>query len=225
MKFTTLLSVLLLFIGFTSCKSEPLKEGKIVYAIDYPDQKDNFFLYSILPKEMELFFKDGRMHSSIKKANLINSLYVDCNKKQVAAYFNYGTEAYNVTLIENEIKAMLAVQKKYKISYLNETDTIAGYDVKKALATSETDPRDKIELWYTEDISINNPNWYNPFHEVPGVLLAYSIDRYGIRMVFKAKSVEEIAVEEALLEPSKNGKSISYIDYDSKLADLFKTFE
>jgi hypothetical protein len=44
-------------------------------------------------------------------------------------------------------------------------------------------------------------------------------------MVFKAKSVEEITVEDALLEPSKNGKSISYIDYDTKLADLFKTFE
>lgn len=225
MKLTTILSVLLLFIGFTSCKNEPLKEGKIVYAIEYPEQKDNFFLYSILPKEMDLFFKDGRMHSAIKKANLTNSLYVDCNKKQVSAYFNYGTEAYHVTLLENEINAMLAVQKKYKISYLNETDTIAGYDVKKALAVSETNPKDKIELWYTEDISIANPNWYNPFHEVPGVLLAYSIDRYGIRMVFKAKSVEEIAVDDTMLAPNKNGKSISYIAYDSKLAELFKTFE
>lgn len=225
MRITTLLFVSLLFLSLVSCKKEPLKEGKIVYEIDYPDQKDNFFLYSILPKEMDLYFKDGKMNSAIKKANLINSLYVDCNKKQVSAYFSYGTEAFNVTLLEKEINAMLAVQKKYKITYLNEMDTIAGYDVKKAVALSETDARDKIDLWYTEDISIAYPNWYNPFKEVKGVLLAYSIDRYGIRMVFKAKKVEEITVEDAILTPSKNGKSISYIDYDSKLADLFKTFD
>lgn len=219
--------ILLLSLAVTGCSSEPRREreGKVVYAIEYPDHKDNFFLYSILPKEMELHFKDGKMESLIHKANLKNVLLVDCNQKSVGAYFSYGDDACHVQLTDSDVKHMLADQKKYKIRFTGEKDTLAGFNVKKAIATAIENPSDKITLWYTAEIDVPNSNWYNPYKEVPGFLLAYSIDRYGIRMVFKAKRFEEIEVSDERLKLNKTGKTIAYNDYNLKLGDLFQSFE
>jgi hypothetical protein len=226
MKYLFAVALLLLLVTF-GCSNEPrvVTEGKIIYAIDYPDCKDNFFLYSILPKEMELNFKGGKMQSVIKKANLINELLVDCNDKSFAAYFKYGDEAFNVTLLETDVKSMLGDQQKYTIKMTSIKDTMAGFNVKKAIATSVSDPSDKIDLWYTDEIQVKNSNWYNPFKEIDGFLLAYSIDRYGIRMEFKAKGYEEIEITDEQLAPRKDGVSIPYGDYNKKLDGLFQSFE
>ncbi len=219
------LLLILLVATLQSCGDNSIKEGKIVYAIDYPNHKDNFFLYSILPKEMELNFKDGKMQSVINKANLKNALLVDCNTKDVGAYFQYGTESFNVQLNPDDVQKMLSDQKKYKIKFVDETKEIAGFDAKKAIATCVTDQSDKIELWYTEEIQMKNSNWYNPFKEVPGVLLVYAIDRYGIRMEFKAKRFEDVSISDEQLALPKTGVKIPYVDYNNKLNDLFKSFE
>jgi hypothetical protein len=174
---------------------------------------------------MEVNFKGGKMQSVIKKANLINELLVDCNDKSFAAYFKYGDEAFNVTLLETDVKSMLGDQQKYTIKMTSIKDTMAGFNVKKAIATSVSDPSDKIDLWYTDEIQVKNSNWYNPFKEIDGFLLAYSIDRYGIRMEFKAKGYEEVEITDEQLAPRKDGVSIPYGDYNKKLDGLFQSFE
>lgn len=215
------------FLILAGCAPEARieREGRIIYSIEYPDHKDNFFLYSILPKEMELNFKGDKMESRIEKANLKNVLLVDCNKKSVAAYFQYGEDASNVELNVSDIEEMLHDQKKYTIRFTKEKDTIAGFNVKKAIATAVKDPSDKITLWYTNEIEIKNSNWYNPFKEVPGVLLAYSIDRYGIRMEFKAKRFEAIEIADESLKLNKTGRRIQYSEYNKILGELFQSFE
>lgn len=221
---------LLVVVGtlfLTSCNSGDRKEreGKIVYAIEYPDHKDNFFLYSILPKEMELQFRDGKMESFIHKANLTNTLVVDCNQKSMGAYFRYGNDACHTQLSAPDVQHMLADQKKYTIRFTEEKDTLAGFHVSKAIAIAVKDPSDKITLWYTDEIDVPHSNWYNPFREVPGFLLAYSIDRYGIRMVFKAKRFEKMHVTDKHLKLSNDGKDVAYSVYNKKLGELFQSFE
>lgn len=223
----SILAFLLLcgIVLMASCSNKPVTEGRIVYSIEYPEQKDNFFLYSILPKEMEMNFKDGKISSTIQKANLRFSQYVDCNNRTFSTYFEYGSDQFHAVFSVDEVNELVNSQDTYRIEWSKEEDTIAGYDVKKAVAISKTDPNDKIELWYTNQISLPNANWYNPFKEVKGTLLAYAIDRYGIRMVFRAKLVEEKEVDAVLLEPLIKGKAINYAAFNSKMNDLFKTFE
>lgn len=208
-----------------SCSRQPRheSEGTIVYAIDYPEHKDNFFLYSILPKEMKVHFRNGKVESVIEKANLKNVLLIDCNQKQMSAYFSYGDEAFHVSLLPSDVEQMIGDQKKYAIEYLQEKDTMAGFNVQKAIATAVDDPADKVTLWYTDEIDLKRPNWYNPFHEIKGFLLAYAIDRYGIRMEFRAKSFSDASVEEPTLR--KEGVSIGYGEYNRRLGDLFRSFE
>jgi len=217
--------LLLSFFVLFSCGEPKAEEGQIVYAVEYPEAKDNFVLYGILPREMELTFKGGKMKTEIKRANFQNSLLVDCNKKKVSAYYQYSREGFNVNLSDADVKKMQADPSVYKIEFKDDEKDILGLKALKAIATNKSNPKDVIEIWYTEDIALENSNWFHPFHEVPGVLLEYAIDRYGIRMEFKATAFnkKKIADGDLKLPLSRNEKN--YDVYNQKLNDLFKPFE
>ncbi|AEA42523.1 hypothetical protein [Fluviicola taffensis] len=227
-KHSTILFVFLsIFICSCSSNKPEIKEGTIIYSADYPNHKKNAFLYSILPKEVQISFKDGVVRNDISRANLQNILLFDCNKKQMDIYFQYGEEAFKTKLTPNEIQQMLDEQYQYAIELVDESDTLAGFNVKKAIARNKKNKLDVITLWYTDEIAIKNPNWYNSFGQVPGVLLAYSVDRYGIRMDYKAvKFIPEMdESKKRLFTLPAKGTAISYSEYTKKMNDLFATFE
>lgn len=218
--------VLLLFASCSGSKKD-VSSGTIVYSVDYPLQKNNAFLYSILPKEVDIVFKNGVVKNNINQANLQNMLLVDCNQKHMEVFFQYAEEAFVVKLSDEEIKQMRQGQAKYTIQFLDETNRMLGFNVKKAKAINNKNKQDVITLWYTEEIDLNEPNWYHVFHEIPGVLLAYSVDRYGIRMDYKAvKFIPDTIgnLEESLALPAK-GTQITFAEYSKKMSNLFETFE
>ena len=222
-----LIGICIVLLCSCTSKEEVINEGTIIYSADYPNHKKNIFLYNILPKEIEISFKNGIVRNDISRGNFQNILLFDCNKKQMDIYFQYGEEAFKTKLSPKEIQNMLDEQIKYDIRFTDETDTLAGFNVKKALAVNKTDKQDIITLWYTEEIELKNPNWYNTFKEVPGVLLAYSVDRFGIRMDYKATRFISKADEskKPLFTLPAKGTSISYDEYNQKMNSLFATFE
>lgn len=227
MFFRILSATLLIFTLLSACSGEKqrVRSGRLVYAIDYPEAKGKFLLYGILPKEMKLDFRDGRMKCTIEKANFVNELYIDCKAKKLSTNFEFGTDVFFVKLDAADIRKMIAEQQAYTIAYTSETDTIAGFNVKKAVATAKSDPQDVVELWYTDEIAVNNPNWYNPFREVPGVLLQYSIKKYGMRMDFRATRFEDVKPDKSDLIHRSRGNQKTYSDYNSEITELFKAFE
>src|SRR6218665_1015732 len=220
MKVLYSIPLLLSFLVLFSCGEPKAEEGEIVYAVEYPEAKDNFVLYSILPREMTLTFKNGKMKTEIKRANFQNSMLIDCNEKKVSAYYQYSRDGFNVSLSDADVKKMKADPSEYKIVLKDEEKEILGLTAKKAIATSKADPKDIIEIWYTEEIGLENSNWFHPFHEIPGVLLEYSIDRYGTRMEFKAKSFDKKKVSDADLKLLLSKKDKSYNEYNLKLNEL-----
>ncbi len=224
---TILIGICLIFLASCSPKKPLVKEGTILYSVDYPNHRNNAFLYSILPKEMEISFRNGVIRNDVSRANLQNVLLFDCNQKEMEIYFQYGEEAFKTKLTPEETQAMLKGQKEYDIEFTDEVDTLSGFNVKKAIARGKTDQTDVITLWYTEEIDIKNPNWYNTFQEIPGVLLAYSVDRFGIRMDYKAKKFipkMDKSRQRLFTLPAK-GTHITYREYDQKMNNLFATFE
>ncbi len=221
------LGICILLLCSCTSKKEVINEGTIIYSADYPNHKKNVFLYNILPKEIQISFKNGIVRNDISRGNFQNILLFDCNKNQMDIYFQYGEEAFKTKLTPDEIRKMLNDQSKYDIRFTEETDTLAGFNVKKAIAVNQKDKKDVITLWYTEEIELKNPNWYNTFNEVPGVLLAYSIDRFGIRMDYKAIKFIPKADEskKQLFTLPAKGTSITYDEYNQKMNSLFATFE
>lgn len=222
-----LIGICIVFLCSCSSKEEVINEGTIIYSADYPNHKKNIFLYNILPKEIEISFKNGIVRNDISRGNFQNILLFDCNKKQMDIYFQYGEEAFKTKLTPKEIQNMLNEQIQYDIQFTDETDTLAGFNVKKALAVNRKDKQDIITLWYTEEIELKNPNWYNTFKEVPGVLLAYSVDRFGIRMDYKAtKFIPKVdESKKRLFTLPAKGTSITFDEYNQKMNSLFATFE
>ena len=225
MRFLYTIPLLLSFFVLFSCGEPKAEEGQIVYTVEYPEAKDNFVLYSILPREMVLTFKDGKLKTDIKRANFQNSMMVDCNAKKVSAYYKYSNDAFNVDLSSADVNKMKIDPSEYKIVFKDEEKEILGLTALKAVATSKSDPKDVIEIWYTEEIGLENSNWFHPFHEIPGVLLEYSIDRYGTRMEFKATSFDNKKVSDSDLKLPASGNMKAYNEYNLKLNELFKPFE
>lgn len=221
------IGICIAFLVSCSSKEEVIHEGTIVYSADYPNHKKNIFLYNILPKEVAISFRNGKVRNDISRGNFQNIMLFDCNKNQMEIYFQYGEEAFKTNLSPTEIQQMLNEQTQFHIRFTDETDTLAGFNVKKALAVNKKDKNDVVTLWYTEEIQLKNPNWYNTFNEIPGVLLAYSVDRFGIRMDYRATKFIPKANEsgKSLFTLPAKGTSISYDEYNKKMNSLFATFE
>ncbi len=211
---------------FVSCNSDnkDVKEGIITFAIDYPESKDNFFLYHVLPKELKTSFKDNKMELKIKKANMENTLIIDSENQNITAYFNYG-DVFTSYLNPYDILQIVRKHPEYSIKITNEKDTLIGFDVQKAIAINPAFPNKKIELWFTKDIKFKNPNWFNGFEKVPGVLLKYSIIQYGIKMEFKATKFENVTISDSILSQKRPGNNIPHIEYDKRINELFESFK
>lgn len=213
-------------ILFFSCESKVPKkrEGIITYSIDYPESKDNFFLYHILPKELKTSFKNDKMELKIKKANLENTIIVDSRKRKIASYYNYG-EIFTTQLTPEEVNRVIESHPDYRIRFTGKKDTMLGFNIKQAIAIDPAKPKEKIEIWYTDDIGFKNSNWFNGFDKIPGVLLKYSIEQYGLKMNFKAEKFEDVTIPDSVVQLERPGKKISHTVYDKKIMDLFESFK
>ena len=72
-----------------------------------------------------------------------------------------------------------------------EVDTIAGYLCKKAIGTLGDDTEHPINIYYTDAIKIENPNWCTMFKDIPGVLMAYEVEQFNLRMRLEARELEK----------------------------------
>ena len=68
------------------------------------------------------------------------------------------------------------------IKYLKTDKVIAGYKCKLARVFIEDVPT-PIDVYYTEDIHIENPNRNTPFSEINGVLLEFetTMNQYSVK--------------------------------------------
>lgn len=221
-----LIIVILVGCFLASCGEEKTKptEGVLTYSIDYPEAKDNFFLYHVLPKELKTSFKNDVMELKIKKANMENTIIVDSKNKKIASYYNYG-EIFTSMLNDSDIQTVLNRHPKYKIEFTGKKDTLLGFDIKNAIAIDPKNPNQKIDIWYTEDIQVKNSNWFNGFQEIPGVLLKYSIEQYGLKMVFQANKFEAVTISDSIVSLKRPGNKIPHVEYDKKIVSLFESFK
>lgn len=226
MKYFFQFFTLVLLISLTSCSDEkaPITEGEIVYELDYPDYKDNFFIYGILPKEMHFYFKNEESVSSINKVMLKNELYVNNKTKEINVYFKNADDVCYSFLTKNESAKMNENYPDFKFEFTKKKDTMCGFDVEKVLVT-KPGTSEKIEIWYTKDIAIENPNWHTPFAKIPGVMLSYTMTRYGMKTSVKAKKFIAREIKTSELKPQKKGTKMTFDDYNVKMFNLFKSFE
>ncbi len=126
---------------------------------------------------------------------------------------------------ESDVHQMLADYPKKTVVKTDQTDSIAGFLCNKALVIFEDISIPEVEVFYTNAIKMDHPNWCTQYHEIEGVLMAYEIEEFGIRMRLEATRVEWKDVDDELLNPKEDYTPISRESMNVELGQLVETFE
>lgn len=218
------LLIILPFITWRCKQEEPkIKEGVIEFDVTYPYFEGRPLTKSLLPDDMVLKFKDDKIVSKVSKSRMISTIIIaDGKNEHMSTGLDFGTEKIVTDLEEDDLKYLKGLQPKIKIEYTDETDSIAGFLCKKAIGKYTEKDEPDIEIYYTEDIEIKNGNFFTPFQEINGVLLAYDIEHYGIRMHIEAREFFEEEVDDKEFQVSKRFKQLKFSDFDARMNELFE---
>ncbi len=188
--------ILILIISITlilvSCDSGifsgKLKEGVIKYKLEYFDNPDNMAIISVLPTEMEIKFKPNHYLQSVEGWMGIFRMagYNDIKKNEKTALLKMMNKKYIYKVTGETGGFGFDPMEGKKLEFTKETKQIAGYKCKKVKVTY----KDKqFDVYYTDKIKIEDPNWNNPFPEINGVLMEYQISMFGINTKITATQV------------------------------------
>ena len=181
--------------------SGEISEGEIEYRVKYIEGDRNNLLIALLPSQVTTYFKENSSCTLIegdlglfKLAYILNgdkkksySLLQIIDKKYVYES-NFGKPTFGYDRMD-----------ELNITYTDRTKKIAGYNGKHAMAIYNGS-KDTINLYYTDEIKLLHPNLNNPFKEINGVLLEFSVSLAGIEMQFTAQKVHSHSVKEERFE-------------------------
>lgn len=209
--------------GSDSSSDSKVSEGKIVYALTYPQfEEDNIFT-SMFPREMSFKFKDNNTKNELKTSMAVfsTSLLANAKEKKVTHLVRIANKYSGLEM--DSIQIMKEYGKKpdgMKITLTDSTKEIAGYLCNHARVTFEGDSAKDFDIFYTNDIGVQDPNWCTPFYEIKGVLMEATVNKFNIDMHMIATSViPETYPEEDFIVTEK---------YDTitvqEMADIFQSF-
>ncbi|MGL5892792.1 MAG: DUF4412 domain-containing protein [Bacteroidia bacterium] len=108
----------------------------------------------------------------------------------------------------------------YTVTETKEQKKIAGYNCKKAILKF-TDGSPDLEVWYTKDLNIVNPNWSNAYYKIDGVLMDYKLKKFGLELHFTASTVQEAKIDSTVFTVPVEYKVISEDELDQRLQGFF----
>ncbi len=209
----------LLFI-FTSCKNggvfdNRISEGIIEYEITYPDIDDKNPMKGILPSKMIYTFKDPLFISELNVTTGFRIAFIsDSESKKLQQIFKSSpVKKYTSILSEQAVDSLN--KNEYgiiTISETNEEKKILDFNCKKVKISFDNTTKNKdYDLYYTEDIKFNIPNWSLPFHNIKGVPLEYELTRMGYRMKFTAVKFVQGPID---MNSFKSPEDYKMVDYE-----------
>ena len=218
-----LLSLLAIILAACNSENKGISEGKLHYKIDYPQLKSQFFIYQILPKDLCVSFKNNQLKAHIEKAGIENTMYINNDSKTINCFFK-GDKSYYSEIKNLRNPLWSSENHAYQIELSDQRDTLAGLNICLAIATDTITNR-KIQIWYTTDLEIKDPNWYSSYKDVPGVLVKYSMTRFDVEMEVSLVKFEAAKIKKSEVKFSKKGTKVAYSEFHSLLSNLFKSFQ
>jgi hypothetical protein len=225
-----LLVVCSILLGLFSCKEfasdDRINEGIIEFEVSYPKLNDNSVLKDFLPNKMTMKFKDNKFQSELSAA-------FGLFKTNVISFGDGKSFAQTVKLIDKKYavkfdqQMVMASNKKLPaitIEHTQNTKEIAGYLCKEAIVRVNNEEQDVFNIYYTDQIDIDQSNWFTQFSEIKGVLMEYQIERYTICTRFSAKSVESAEVDKDLFKIKDDYEMISEERLDMEMMEIFQEF-
>ena len=222
-----LLAVALLGNGCSrNLLEERVAEGVIEYALTFPDYDPNGLMAGMLPEKTTVTFTQDKQLAELSAGMGVfrTAIVTDNSQKRMDYHLSLLSKKLVSRLQPRDMLTFNKEKPALTILYTNEVDTIAGYPCKKAVAVFGGIDKPEIELYYTDRIRINYPNWYGPFQEVPGVLLRYEMVQYGMRMRLDAVAVTPGKVDAARFAQKDGYQEVPPAVLDHELQEVLGTF-
>ncbi len=102
----------------------------------------------------------------------------------------------------------------------NETKVIAGYTCKKMKVIPLDKKTAPFDIYYTDELDIKDPNFTTPFYKIPGVLMEYQLEKFGLEIKFTAKSVKQVPVDDKCFHVPHEYRKVSEKEMKRIFEDL-----
>ncbi len=192
------LVIILSFFVITSCNElveNGIDEGILKYKITYLEDKADNPLISLLPSHLEMHFKDNSVSLCVKGwMGIFESVFI----KQAETGNSITTlKIMNKKLyyISDSVVGFMGDSKylDLQLKFDNQKKRILNFDCKHALVFVPSENL-KFDIFYTDEISIDNPNGNTIFEDIPGVLMEFQVEMNGIPMHLIATELVESKV-------------------------------
>ncbi|MFT4525290.1 MAG: GLPGLI family protein [Granulosicoccus sp.] len=230
-KITTTLSklaALVIILSLGSCSSTEqgaaiIEQGEIVYDLSYPQFGDDNLIASMFPSSMSFKFKDNMTRSDLKTRMAVFSttFVTDKDNRTLTHLVKIASKKSGLILDSADIMKDYAKKPEgMQVTLTDSTKSIAGFTCKHALVTFDDKPEKTFDLYYTEEIAINDPNWCSPYQEIPGVLMQARVKKFNIEMQITASEVVASDYDSAEFVIPNDFEPIT----PEEMADIFQSF-
>ncbi|MBK6835136.1 MAG: hypothetical protein IPG89_13030 [Bacteroidetes bacterium] len=190
-----------------------ISEGVIEYEASVVD-KDHP-MAGLAPNGMSMFFKNDLFCSEMTTMGVFTSKFVANPHNKTFTTMVKVFDMKNACIEdEKQIKKELDAYK-FNFEETSETKVIAGYKCKKVIATNLADPSDKFDVFYTDELNVKKANYSTPYEGIKGLVMQFRLQKFGMEMEFKAKSVRKEEIPDNMFDLPGFYKVISKEEMDA----------
>lgn len=213
--------------GHSLLGGNQVTEGVIEYALSFPDYAPDGLMAGMLPERTTLSFDEKHQVADLSAGMGVfrTSMVVNTVKGVLDYHMSVMGKKMVSELRPRDLLLFNKESQALTILYTDATDTIAGFPCRKAVAIFNDISQPEVDLWYTDAIRMEKPNWYGPYSDVPGVLLRYEMVQYGMRMRLNAISVRPGPVDPAAFKPKTDFDRVSPELLHKELSDVLSAFK
>lgn len=211
--YRVLVVVAILAILLSSCSKRELKQGKIIYNIEYelPDSLTRYAAY--LPKQAIVYFKGDSTVSILQAGDEATTVITDKSTDFMRVLLRSSNSKYVIDYNKAQQPELLPATSGYTYEPTADTMTIAGYKAKKYQLTDKATGLTS-EAWFTKQLSI-----------APNYLTTVFDTTYGAPLTFTTRQNDmpvKTTFKEIKFEPVPNGIFSTPKGYQKITPDQFK---
>lgn len=187
-----LLAVLPVLLLLATCKKDTYKgkyeNGFIEYKISYLENELKEISPALLPKKMKLEFSQDYSTSTIEGFMGFFKLISHTNfrHKKCSTILEVLNKKYLFKGKKGESMCCFEENPDMEIEFTNDVKNIAGLKSKRVIVMLP-DMEETFDVYYTDEIAIENPNSTNPYNQIDGVLMEFQLKLEYLKMKFTAE--------------------------------------
>ena len=197
-----------ILISFLCFGQKKFNEGKIVYAITYPDTELDAQTAAMMPTVMTMYVKGDKVRTEMKMGmGMSNVTISDAKSKTLISLMDAMGEKYAMKMTDVDIKKESGDTPVPEITSTGETREIAGFkcEVSKVVITDKDGKKINSEICITKELKASQLNWHDTkYSNVDGIMLEYDMEQGPMKMKFKVKSIKEEAVADSMFDIPKD---------------------